>query len=54
MQILKGKSRLVIKQFSSENLSIHWNIDLSTDVPLGNVVIELVGKGPQIELIPTK
>ena len=53
-EILKGKSRLVIKQFSSENVSIHWNIDLSTDDPLGNVVIELVGRGPQIELIPIK
>ena len=52
--ILKGKSRLVVKQFSSENISIYWNIDLSIGDPLGNVVIELVGRGPQIELIPIK
>ena len=52
--ILKGKSRLVVKQFSSENLSIYWNIDLSNDNPLGNVVVELVGRGTQIELIPIK
>jgi len=53
-KILKGKSRLVIKQFSSENVSIYWNIDLSTNDPSGNVIIELVGRGPQIELIPIK
>ena len=52
--ILKGKSRLVIKQFSSENVSVYWNIDLSTNDPSGNVIIELVGRGPQIELIPIK
>ena len=52
--ILKGKSRLVIKQFSSENVSVYWNIDLSTKDPSGNVIIELVGRGPQIELIPIK
>ncbi len=52
--ILKGKSRLVVKQFSSENLTIYWNIDLSRDHPFGSVVIELVGRGPQIELIPIK
>ena len=52
--ILKGKARLVIKQFSSENVSVYWNIDLSTKDPSGNVIIELVGRGPQIELIPIK
>jgi len=52
--ILKGKSRLVVKQFSSENVSIYWNIDLSMDDPFGNVVLELVGRGPQIEFIPIK
>ncbi len=52
--ILKGKSRLVLKQFSSENVSIYWNIDLSMDNPFGNVVLELVGRGPQIEFIPIK
>ena len=52
--ILKGKSRLVIKQFSSENVSVYWNIDLSRNYPSGNVIIELVGRGPQIELIPIK
>ena len=53
-KILKGKSRLIIKQFSSENVSIYWNIDLSTNDPSGNIIIELVGRGPQIELIPIK
>ena len=53
-KILKGKSRLVIKQFSSENVSIYWNIDLSSNDPSGNVILELVGRGPQIELIPIK
>ena len=53
-KILKGKSRLVIKQFSSENVAVYWNIDLSTNDPSGNVIIELVGRGPQIELIPIK
>ena len=52
--ILKGKSRIVVKQFSSENVSIYWNIDLSMDNPFGNVVLELVGRGPQIEFIPIK
>ena len=52
--ILKGKSRLVVKQFSSENVSIYWNIDLSMDDPFGNVVLELVGRGPQVEFIPIK
>ncbi len=52
--ILKGKSRLVLKQFSSENVSIYWNIDLSKGDPFGNVVLELVGRGPQIEFIPIK
>ena len=52
--ILKGKSRLVVKQFRSENISIYWNIDLSSGDPQGNVVIELAGRGPQIEFIPIK
>ena len=52
--ILKGKSRLVIKQFSSENVLIYWNINISTNNLSGNVIIELVGRGPQIELIPIK
>ena len=50
--ILKGKSRLVLREFSGEDVTIFWNIGIDPNNPSGNVVLELIGKGPQIELIP--
>ena len=49
---LKGKSRLVLKEFSSENVTIYWDISIDPDNPSGKLVLELLGKGPQIELTP--
>ncbi|MDB0003176.1 hypothetical protein N9E50_00830 [Alphaproteobacteria bacterium] len=50
-KILKGKSRLVMKEFQDANLIMWWNIDLSSEKPVGKIEIEIPGKGPQIKLI---
>ena len=49
-KILKGKSRLVMKEFADANLIMWWNIDLSGEKPVGEIEIEISGKGPQIKL----
>ena len=49
-KILKGKSRLVMKEFADANLIMWWNIDLSGEKPVGEIEIEIPGKGPQIKL----
>ena len=49
-KILKGKSRLIMKEFADANLIMWWNIDLSGEKPVGEIEIEISGKGPQIKL----
>ena len=49
---LKGKSKLVFNELRGENVVIWWNLNLSQNNLSGEVEIELVGKGPQIRLIP--
>ena len=49
-KILKGKSRLIMKEFQDANLIMWWNIDLSCEKPVGKIEIEIPGKGPQIKL----
>ena len=49
---LKGKSKLVLNELRGENVVIWWNLNLSQNNLSGKVEIELVGKGPQIILIP--
>ena len=49
-KILKGKSRLIMKEFADTNLIMWWNIDLSGEKPVGEIEIEIPGKGPQIKL----
>jgi hypothetical protein len=49
---LKGKSKLVLNQLRGENVVIWWDLNLSQNNLSGKVEIELVGKGPQIRLIP--
>ena len=49
-KILKGKSRLIMKEFADANLIMWWNIDLSGEKPVGKIEIEIPGKGPQIKL----
>jgi len=48
-KILKGKSRLIMKEFADANLIMWWNIDLSGEKPVGEIEIEISGKGPQIK-----
>ena len=49
---LKGKSKLVLNELRGENVVIWWDLNLSQNNLSGEVEIELVGKGPQIKLIP--
>ena len=49
---LKGKSKLVLNELRGENVVIWWDLNLSQNDLSGDVEIELVGKGPQIKLIP--
>ena len=49
---LKGKSKLVLNELRGENVIIWWDLNLSQNNLSGKVAIELVGKGPQIRLIP--
>jgi len=49
---LKGKSKLVLNELRGENVVIWWDLNLSQNNLSGKVEIELVGKGPQIILIP--
>jgi len=49
---LKGKSKLVLNELRGENVVIWWDLNLSQNNLSGKVEIELVGKGPQIRLIP--
>jgi hypothetical protein len=49
---LKGKSRLVLNEYRSENVVIWWDLNISKNNLSGEVEIELVGRGPQIKLIP--
>jgi len=49
---LKGKSKLVLNELRGENVLIWWDLNLSQNNLSGEVEIELVGKGPQIKLIP--
>ena len=49
-KILKGKSRLNMKEFADTDLIMWWNIDLSGEKPVGEIEIEISGKGPQIKL----
>lgn len=49
---LKGKSKLVLNELRGENVVIWWDLNLSQNNLSGEVEIELVGKGPQIRLIP--
>jgi hypothetical protein len=49
---LKGKSKLVLNEFRGENVVIWWDINLTQNNISGAVEIELVGRGPQIKLIP--
>ena len=49
-KILKGKSRLILKEFQDANLIMWWNIDLSGEKPVGEIEIEISGTGPQIKL----
>ena len=49
---LKGKSKLVLNEFRSENVVIWWDLNISQNNLSGEAVLELVGKGPQIRLIP--
>jgi hypothetical protein len=49
---LKGKSKLVLNELRGENVVIWWDLNLSQNNLSGKVEIELVGKGPQIKLIP--
>ncbi len=50
-KILKGKSRLIMKEFANTDLIMWWNIDLSGEKPVGKIEIEIPGKGPQIKFI---
>jgi hypothetical protein len=49
---LKGKSKLVLNELRGENVVIWWDLNLSQNNLSGKVEIELIGKGPQIRLIP--
>ena len=49
---LKGKSKLVLNELRGENVIIWWDLNISQNNLSGEVEIELVGKGPQIKLIP--
>lgn len=49
---LKGKSKLALNELRGENVVIWWDLNLSQNNLSGEVEIELVGKGPQIKLIP--
>ena len=49
---LKGKSKLILNEFRSENVVIWWNLNISQNNLSGEVELELVGRGPQIRLIP--
>ena len=49
---LKGKSKLVLNELRGENVIIWWDLNISENNLSGEVEIELVGKGPQIKLIP--
>ncbi len=49
---LKGKGRIAVKSFPDANLVMWWDIDLSNENPIGEINIEIPGKGPQIKLKP--
>ena len=49
---LKGKGRIAVKSFADVNLVMWWDIDLSNENPIGEINIEIPGKGPQIKLKP--
>ena len=49
---LKGKSKLVLNEFRSENVVIWWDLKISQNNLFGEAEIELVGRGLQIRLIP--
>ena len=49
---LKGKSKLELNEFRSENVVIWWNLIFSQNNISGEAEIELVGRGPKIKLIP--
>ena len=49
---LKGKSKLVLNEYRSENVVIWWDLNISQNNASGKVEIELVGRGPQIKLVP--
>ena len=49
---LKGKSKLELNEFRSENVVIWWDLIISQNNISGEAEIELVGRGPQIKLIP--
>ena len=42
--------RLNMKEFADTDLIMWWNIDLSGEKPVGEIEIEISGKGPQIKL----
>ena len=39
-----------MKEFADTDLIMWWNIDLSGAKPVGEIEIEISGKGPQIKL----
>ena len=49
---LKGKSKIVLNEFRSENVVIWLDLNISQNNISGEAEIELVGRGPQIRLIP--